>query len=79
MLADDVTEDRATVVKGQVVRQQVKVTSEQRLGDVLIVDPVLPDSVDFAEVLLRRLHVVVLVCVSHLSLLRNGTRAASRT
>jgi hypothetical protein len=79
VLAEDVTEDRAPVVKGQVVRQQVKITSEQRLGVVLVVDPVLPDLVNFAKVQLCLLHVVVLVCVNHVSLLRNWTRAASRT
>jgi hypothetical protein len=62
-----------------VEREQVKVTSEQRLGVVLVVDPVLADLVNFAKMLLRRLHVVVLVCVSHLSLPRNWMRAASRT
>jgi hypothetical protein len=79
VLTEDVTEDRATVMKGQVVREQVKVTSEQRLGVVLVVDPVLPDLVNFAKMLLHRLLVVVLVCVCHLSLLRNWTWAASRT
>jgi hypothetical protein len=41
VLAEDMPEDRATVVKGQVVRQQVQVTSERRLGVVLVVDSVL--------------------------------------
>jgi hypothetical protein len=40
-LAEDMPEDRATVVKGQVIGQQVQVTSERRLGVVLVVDSVL--------------------------------------
>jgi hypothetical protein len=74
-----VLDDRAMVVELQVEAQEVDVSREQRLGVVLVVDPVLADLVDIAKMLLRRLHVVVLVCVSHLSLLRNWTRAASRT
>ncbi len=41
VLAEDMPEDRPTVVKGQVGRQQVQVTSERRLGVVLVVDSVL--------------------------------------
>ena len=50
---------------------------EQRLGVVLVLDPVLADLVDFTEVLLRRLNVVVLVCVGHLSLLKPPNAGAS--
>jgi hypothetical protein len=77
VLTEEVTEDRATVMKGQVIRQQVKVTSEKRLGAMFVVDAVFSDLVNFAKVLFRCFHVVVLVCVSHLSLLRNWTWAAS--
>jgi hypothetical protein len=65
-----VLDDRAMVVELQVEAQEVNVSREQRLRVVLVVDPVLADLVNFAKMLLRRLHVVVLVCVSHLSLLR---------
>jgi len=65
------------VVELQVEAEEVNVSREQRLGVVLVVNPVLPDLVNFAKVQLRRLHVVVLVCVSHLSLLRNWTRTVA--
>jgi hypothetical protein len=79
MFTEEVTEDRATVVKGQVIRQQVNVACKQRLGVVLVLDAVLTDLVDFTEMLLCRRHVVVLVCVSHRSLPRNSTWTAPRT
>jgi hypothetical protein len=59
--------------------QEVDVSREQRLGVVLVVYPVLADLVDLTKVLLCSLNVVVLVCVGHLSLLRNQTQAASGT
>jgi hypothetical protein len=65
VLLQYVLDNRSTVVQFQVEAQEINISSEQRLGVVLVLDPVLADLVDFAEVSFRRFSVVVLVCVGH--------------